>query len=854
MAQPNQAPVNKLTPDVLKGFVGSLLAARYDQPLPTPDFHMEMWGYCTSDARLVSIAAPRYHAKAQSLHSKVLTPTGWSTIGELSVGSYVIGGDGKAHPVTQLHPVQEMDLYTVQTHDGRTTQCNLGHLWNVMIPSNTGKWVTTKSLEQLLPMYKGLRDGEYRVQIPTCAPVEFTEKKFPVDPYMLGLWLGDGTTTAPAITTMDTEIIEYCDSYAKGHNLSLRIAKTKSKAVTVAFRSAEKTKGKNSLINGLRELGVYGSKFLPEQYLFGSVKQRVELLQGLVDTDGSISSDGYQFTFSNKNKQLIAATVSLIRSLGGYARVIECTTTCGGRQFHSQKIVAKLDNGIVPCKLARKVVIWKGSVRSFSSITNIEFSKRELGRCISVEGDTYITDDYLLTHNSSAITHAYTLASLLFRESDYCILVSDTERQAIEFLAEIKKDLTGNDDLIELFGISRIVKDTETDIVVEFSSTTNGKPDQFRIVAKGVGQRLRGLKWDQKRPNLIVIDDAENEENSSSKDQRDKLKRWVNGALIPALAKRGKVRAVGTVIHTDSWLASTLPDENSPLTVTEPLKTYSKRLTHGWHSIKYRGHPAIGDYSCFLWPEHRGIEFFKDEYERLEADGQVDVYAAEQLNNPIDETQAYFRRTDFIDFPPDVRKKMALGEFPLNLYSSIDMAVSKSQRADYTVIGTIGIDEAGQMYLLDVVRDRFDPDECAREIFKIEKEYHPGMIFVEKGLLKNVIQPLLNRDMAVKHSYPSLESVYAPGDKRTKARAIQKIMRGGGLYVDKQAEWYPAFEDEHLRFDRAPHDDQVDMMALFGLRHDDMVNAPTQEEKEEAEWDKEFGQDAPTGRDSTTGY
>jgi hypothetical protein len=258
---------------------------------------------------------------------------------------------------------------------------------------------------------------------------------------------------------------------------------------------------------------------------------------------------------------------------------------------------------------------------------------------------------------STAITHAYTLASLLFRESDYCILVSDTETQAIEFLSEIKKDLLHNDDLIELFGIAGLTKDTETDIICEFTSKTNGETDKFRVVAKGVGQRLRGLKWNQKRPNLIIMDDCENTENAASKEQRDKLKRWCNGTLIPCMAKRGKLRGVGTVVHSDSWLAGTLPDEQSPLTVHDPLKTYSRRLTHGWHSIKYRGHPAIGDYSQFLWPEHRSLEFFKSEYERLEADGQVDVYSAEQLNNPIDETHAYFKKTDFVDIPAEARKR-----------------------------------------------------------------------------------------------------------------------------------------------------------------------------------------------------
>jgi len=455
---------------------------------------------------------------------------------------------------------------------------------------------------------------------------------------------------------------------------------------------------------------------------------------------------------------------------------------------------------------------------------------------------------------STAITHAYTLASLLFRESSYCVIVSDTESQAIEFLQELKKELTTNDELIELFDIAGLSKDSETDIIVDFKTKKAGKVEQFRVRAKGVGQRIRGIKWNQKRPNLILIDDIENEENAATKEQRDKLKRWINGTLIPIMAKRGKLRAVGTIIHTDSWLNGTMPDEKSPLTVLEPLKTWSRRLTKGWYSAKYRGHPAIGDYSQFLWPEHRSEEFFKAEYERLEADGQADVYSAEHLNNPIDETHAYFKKRDFVDIPAEARKNLASGELKLNYYSSVDFAISKAERADYTVIGTAGVDEAGQLYLVDVRRDRFGPDESVIQIFSVEHIYNPEMFFVEKGTLAHALGAMLNKEMEKRRSFPNLSPVSATGDKRTKARGIQKVMRAGGLYVDKQAEWYPAFEDELLRFDRGRHDDQVDMLALFGLKLDELIDAPTAAEIEEEEWEEAYGDALLVGKNKTTGY
>jgi predicted phage terminase large subunit-like protein len=450
---------------------------------------------------------------------------------------------------------------------------------------------------------------------------------------------------------------------------------------------------------------------------------------------------------------------------------------------------------------------------------------------------------------TTALTQSYGLAKVLFRESDFVFVVSDTEEQAAEFVTGIANAIKENDELQELFEIAKFEKDTETDIIVVFKDGA-----KFRFVARGVGQKVRGFKWGEKRPNLILIDDLENDKNVETKEQRRKLKKWVNGALVPCRSKSGLVRAVGTIIHSDSWLIGTMPKVGNALTQHTPLKDSSTRLTSGWFSALYRAHPAIGDYSLILWPEHHDGEYFKGEYQRLSEDGDTDLYSAENLNQPLDHTTAYFKRSDFIDFPEDARKRMAQGELYLSHYSSIDMAVSKEQKADYTVIGTIGLDETGQMYLVNVIRDRFDPDETSTELFKLEKATHPGMIFVEKGLLKNVIQPLLNKDMEKKRCYPTLEAVYAPGDKRTKARAIQKIMRGGGLYVDKQAEWYPAFEDEFLRFDRADHDDQVDMLALFGLKYEDMVNAPTPEEKEEEEWDEEHEETALVGKNKHTGY
>ena len=155
---------------------------------------------------------------------------------------------------------------------------------------------------------------------------------------------------------------------------------------------------------------------------------------------------------------------------------------------------------------------------------------------------------------STAVTHAYTLASVLFRESRYVLIVSDTVSQAIQFLGDIKKELLDNDDLRSLFSVKDFPKDTEDDLIVEMEDGYT-----FRIQAKGSEQKLRGLKWANLRPDLIIGDDMENDEIVMNKDRRQKFKRWFYGALIPCISSSGKIRIVGTILHLDSLLENLMP-------------------------------------------------------------------------------------------------------------------------------------------------------------------------------------------------------------------------------------------------------------------------------------------------------
>jgi len=451
---------------------------------------------------------------------------------------------------------------------------------------------------------------------------------------------------------------------------------------------------------------------------------------------------------------------------------------------------------------------------------------------------------------STAISLSYTLASVLFRSKKFVLLVSDTETQANLFLGSIKQELQENEDIIALFGLKRnekglvaFKKDTESDIIVELEDGHS-----FRIIAKGAEQKLRGLIWNGSRPDLIVGDDMENDELVMNKERREKFRRWFYGALLPCRAKDGEIRIVGTILHMDSMLERLMPRENDRQTVVEGLKTYTAKKQM-WKSVKYKAHNH--DFTDILWPErHPADELKKIRSEYIEQ-GMPDVYSQEYLNIPLDEANTYFKKADFLAMKEEDHKKKK------NFYIAGDFAISEKERADWTVMAVGGVDEDGILHVIDIIRDRMDGLEIVNTMLAIQRLRDPLAFGVEDTQISKAIGPFLNLEMINQNTFINLIPLKPHRqDKVTRARSIQARMRAGGVKFDKAADWYQTLEDELMRFPRDKHDDQVDAMAYLGLMVDKMHEAPTREEMETEEYDREMEDSHMNlqGMNETTGY
>lgn len=450
---------------------------------------------------------------------------------------------------------------------------------------------------------------------------------------------------------------------------------------------------------------------------------------------------------------------------------------------------------------------------------------------------------------STAGTHAYTLANMLFRARQFAVIVSDTSTQAEEFLGNIKRELEENEELKQAFGVKRFVKDNENTLIVELEGTDhNGRPYYFRISAKGSGKSLRGLNWRQKRPDLIICDDLENDEMVESDERREKFRRWFRNALMPCGSKRCLYRVVGTILHFDSLLNRLMPDPESEDTVDTPLKMYSKSDKRAWLALLFRAHDETFEH--ILWPEMFSQERLESIRQDYVEDGNPEGYAQEYLNNPIAQENAYFRKENLIDFREETHG-------PWEYYIGGDLAISEVDKAAYSVLAVVGVNADGMMRLFHVERFRGDGLEIINTIFNLNDIFRPEMFFFEQENIMRTIKGFLDNEMIDRNQYFNYTPINVTKDKMARARPMQARVRANRMEFDHESKWWAKFMMEAMQFPKGAFKDQIDALSIIfqGLQY--VSEAPTAKELEDEEYEEEvelYEEAFSSGRSMVCGY
>lgn len=382
--------------------------------------------------------------KAQPLYSKVKIPGGWTTMGEIQPGDYVETDDGKYAKVLGTFPQGLRDVYEITFKDGRKVRCDENHLWKVhfydwKMPNTCDDGYRIKSTLELLKEHERVRNQGKYLKIPLVTGVDkpsYRDADLPLYPYLLGVILGDGgiAGTGVHIHTPDEDII---DKIRENLITECRIVKNSyiesTCPVFSVIRSNREYGKKNQVKEILIDLKLYGKrsweKSIPEEYFEGSYHQRLELLRGLLDTDGSASKGTIEF--SSASETLARQVQELVWSIGGICKITQRQTyfTHKGVKkpgrvsyrlniryqypeslFHVTRKRANVSNDSQYCRHGIKL-----------AITDIKYIGKEETKCISIlsEKKLYLTDNYIVTHNTIL---SISLAEML--DSDTIIVIS----------------------------------------------------------------------------------------------------------------------------------------------------------------------------------------------------------------------------------------------------------------------------------------------------------------------------------------------------------------------------------------------------------------------------------------------
>ncbi|PZV05771.1 MAG: hypothetical protein DCF32_10675 [Leptolyngbya sp.] len=393
---------------------------------------------------------PSQIGKAQPLDAKVLTPTGWRLMGELIPGDQVIAADGTPSTVIAVYPQGLKDIYRVSFDDGSSAECCDDHLWYTQTASDRGVkakpgalkprgtrqrgWEfteygdrpgTVKSLREIRDtLYIAKPDGSLSLfrgkprsnhSIPLVKPVEMRSQPLPVQPYTLGVLLGDGslsTGKSVGLSTADLEVVDQVRAELPPHvHIKKKDGENCDYVIRTDWRGYNLRRHGNPLVRALRGLDVLGKKAeqkrIPEQYLNGNAKQRLALLRGLMDTDGEVNKAGSTL-FSSVSYGLVRDVQALVWSLGGRAGEIRPRQTYythnGDRRAGQPSYQLCFRLPVCPVTIPRKVERWRlchpKTFRRF--IRDIQPVGQKPAQCILIDHPShlYVTDDWIVTHNT----------------------------------------------------------------------------------------------------------------------------------------------------------------------------------------------------------------------------------------------------------------------------------------------------------------------------------------------------------------------------------------------------------------------------------------------------------------------
>jgi hypothetical protein len=847
------------------------VVAAYNGPYDklTADLHVDMANFYQRGMSPGCWSAgfiPRSHFKDLECSTPVLTANrGWVTHRELVVGDMVFSPSGKAVKVEAVTETYQNECLQIEFDDGAVIVAGVGHLWRVLERHERDRHLGKRRVTRE-PVIRRSDELKVRDNVGSLlGPLEFGEEiDLPLPPYILGVWLGDGSQHNCSVTGDIEDVQVYRDRFAElGFPLRLTSMKTEKVGTFTFSENAQGHRGGTPKI--MRGLGLRECKHIPEVYFKSSIEARFELLRGLMDTDGT--SQRTTATFVNTNKRLVDDVFRLASELGLRPRKRRHSLKWKGVPYAFFHVSFQHFSDIQVFKLPRKQKkassnFTKRYQNRVKSITSVGVRSTN---CVQVEGGLYLVGERMIpTHNSSVWTHGANAWEIVRDVNIEIGLGSAVVDRSIEFLRYTQGIFTNNEFFAWLFPELHVPSPRGikgwNDYELKHPAKTRDL-DKVNIQCISVGRSTAGIHVD-----LLKLDDVVSESqlrnDRAAGAEMEGIRNWMDMSL-PTLVK--------------DWATGRVNVSGTRYAVSDPYEGIMQSCKEAWGDWKSSRYRPKGDGSWIVYYRQaieNGVPIFPEamSVEKLEKMREKDpwTFYTQYMNDPLIEGMAEFggyrvqkicsdydaQKRDWLLSRTDASggvKSVYLSE--CDVLVVLDPAATESRqnaRTSRSAIAVYATDPSGFRWVIDGWVDYSPASVVIDKVFEMVvmyQKYLRGVVIEQNGPFR-FLEDIFYTEMSRRGVGFGLIRVQANSNKEARIRLkLQPLLSTQMIGVT--AKLFDALNEEILSF---PGGSRMDFLDAVTWGETECI-VPT--DKDGLDWEPEYDWYADSvndGRSKVTGY